>query len=65
MPKQRDTGFTVQAVSSEGKYIRLQDELVAKMEWIAVKNGIRFNELINQCCRYALKHMENEQAGDS
>ncbi len=56
----KDSAFKIQQISETKNSIRLPDELIARMEWIAVKNRIALDDLIKQCCNYALEHMEDK-----
>lgn len=38
----------------------MPDDLILEMEQLACKNEISFNQLVTQCCEYALAHMEKE-----
>ncbi len=60
MPIIRDSAFKIQQISETDNAIRLPDELIARMEWIAVKNRTTLSDLIKQCCNYALEHMESK-----
>lgn len=52
--------FEVKKPTSSNKTIRMPDSLIERLEKIATKNDISFNQLINQCCEYALKSMETD-----
>ena len=36
----------------------MPDELIAKLEKLAAQNDISFNQLVIQCCEYALKDID-------
>lgn len=42
------------------KTIRLPIPLAEKLEKLASQNGISFNQLINQCIRFALENQDND-----
>ena len=41
--------------------IRFTEPLFEKLNSVAQQNGISFNLLVLQCCKYALDNMEKEQ----
>jgi hypothetical protein len=45
---------------SESKSFRLPVELIERMESLAAKNKLSLNQLVIQCCQYALNHLEDE-----
>ena len=49
-------------IKSEGantaRTVRFTEKLFEEMNRIAAENGISFNALVLQCCRYALDHSE-------
>lgn len=50
--------FKIQKTEYVNKTFRMPAELVASLEEAAQKNGVSMNNLIIQCCRYALDNME-------
>ena len=50
--------FSVKKPSSSNKTIRMPDNLIEKLEKLAQKNDISFNQLVIQCCEYALDNMD-------
>ena len=48
--------FTVKKVQNSNKTIRMPDELIERLQTMADKNDISFNQLVVQCCEYALDH---------
>lgn len=46
---------------SSNKTIRLPNDLIEQMEQIADAADISFNQLIIQCCQYALNHLETDE----
>ncbi len=52
--------FEIKKPISSNKTIRLPDNLIDKLQKIANKNDISFNQLVVQCCEYALSNMETE-----
>ncbi len=47
--------FEIKKPTSSNKTVRMPDELIAKLEKLAAQNDISFNQLVIQCCEYALK----------
>ncbi|MCR5016159.1 MAG: DUF2610 domain-containing protein [Ruminococcus sp.] len=52
--------FEIKKPSASNKTIRMPDELIARLEKLAAQNDISFNQLVVQCCEYALKNMKND-----
>lgn len=46
------------AKANNQKTIRFTDDLYSHLETIAKQENVSFNELVLQCCRYALDNME-------
>ncbi|MEE1054243.1 MAG: hypothetical protein U0L36_00190, partial [Acutalibacteraceae bacterium] len=55
-----DLMFEVKKAKSSNKTIRMPDELIEKLQYIADKNDISFNQLVVQCCDYALNDMNKD-----
>ena len=49
--------FEIKKPQSSNKTIRIPDELIEKLQTIADLNDISFNQLVIQCCEYALDNM--------
>lgn len=54
------TIFEIKKPSSSNKTIRMPDSLIEKLEKLAVKNDISFNQLVIQCCEYGIEHLKCE-----
>lgn len=52
--------FTVKKPQNSNKTIRMPDELIDRLQKVADANDISFNQLVVQCCEYALDHQEEE-----
>ena len=52
--------FIVRKPQSSNKTIRMPNDLLAEMDKIANEKDVSFNQLVIQCCRYALENMEKE-----
>lgn len=49
--------FEIKKVQSFNKTIRMPEDLISKLENLANKNDISFNQLVVQCCEYALENL--------
>lgn len=49
--------FEIKKVQSFNKTIRMPEDLIEKLEILANKNDISFNQLVVQCCEYALENL--------
>lgn len=52
--------FQIRKTTSSNKTIRMPDTLIHDLETLAYENDISFNQLVIQCCEYALSHMNDE-----
>lgn len=52
--------FEIKKPSSSNKTIRMPDILIEKLEYLASKNDISFNQLVIQCCEYAIEHLKKQ-----
>ena len=50
--------FVIKKPSSSNKTIRMPDTLIETMEKLAATKYISFNQLVVQCCEYALTHLQ-------
>ena len=59
--------FIIKKPESFNKTVRMPDELIKKLEEIANKEGISFNQLVIQCCEFALANLpkDNEIEDDA
>lgn len=53
--------FQIKKPISSNKTIRMPDELIEEMEELAYQNDISFNQLVIQCCEYALANMHTDK----
>ncbi|MBQ7035841.1 MAG: hypothetical protein IJN34_08925 [Clostridia bacterium] len=51
-----DRMFKIRKPKSSNKTIRMPDELIEKIQSLADSNDISFNQLVVQCCEYALEN---------
>ena len=52
--------FKVQKQEMINKTFRLPVKLVQDMQVIAQNKGVSLNNLVLQCCEYALKHLDKD-----
>ena len=50
--------FEIKKPTSSNKTVRMPDTLIEKLEKLAALNDISFNQLVIQCCEYALKDID-------
>ena len=53
--------FKVQREEYVNKTFRMPSELVNQLETLAQNERVSLNNLIVQCCRYALEHLSTEE----
>lgn len=51
--------FEIKKPTSSNKTIRIPDTLIEKLEKLAAQNDISFNQLVIQCCEYALENLNS------
>ncbi len=51
--------FEIKKPSASNKTIRMPDSLIEKLEMLAAKHDISFNQLVVQCCEYALDNLSD------
>ena len=57
--------FEIQNQQKSNKTIRMPNELIDRLQTIADQNNISFNQLVVQCCEYALDNIEHsDDEGD-
>ena len=49
--------FEIQNQQKSNKTIRMPNELIDRLQTIADQNNISFNQLVVQCCEYAINDM--------
>ena len=52
--------FEIKKPTSSNKTIRMPDPLIEKLETLAARNDISFNQLVIQCCEYALDNKKTD-----
>lgn len=53
--------FEIKKPSASNKTIRMPDNLIEKLERLAAQYDISFNQLVVQCCEYALDNMKQAE----
>lgn len=53
--------FEIKKPSASNKTIRMPDTLIENLEMLAEKNDVSFNQLIIQCCEYAIEHLKQSE----
>ncbi len=53
--------FEIKNGQKSNKTIRMPDELIEKLQKLADKNDISFNQVVVQCCEYALNNIPKEK----
>ncbi|MCI5801047.1 MAG: YlcI/YnfO family protein [Oscillospiraceae bacterium] len=52
--------FEIVKRESSNKTIRMPNELIEYLEKLASKKGVSFNQVVIQCCEYALRDLKEE-----
>lgn len=52
--------FIIKKPKSLNRTIRMPEDMISKMEKIATSQDISFNQLVVQCCEFALEHLKND-----
>lgn len=53
--------FEIKKPTSSNKTIRMPDNLIERLEHLATLHDISFNQLVVQCCEYALENMGDDE----
>ena len=53
--------FIIKKPTSSNRTIRMPDTLIEKMGKIASEKGISFNQLVIQCCEFALDNLGEQE----
>lgn len=51
--------FQIKKAQRSNKTIRMPDDLIDRLQKLADQNNISFNQLVVQCCEYAIDNMED------
>lgn len=52
--------FVIRKPESSNKTIRMSNILIRKLEIIAENSGVSFNQVVVQCCEYALHNFSDD-----
>ena len=52
--------FKVEKTEMVNKTFRLPSELIEQLSVVAKNKGVSLNNLVKQCCEYALNHLDKE-----
>ena len=52
--------FIIKKPTSSNRTIRMPDALIETHGKIATEQGISFNQLVVQCCEFALEHLKSD-----
>lgn len=53
--------FKVEKPEYTNKTFRMPNDLLDKMETLAQEKQVSLNQLVIQCCKYALDNLENDE----
>lgn len=53
--------FIIKKPTSSNRTIRMPDEMIEKIGKLANEKGISFNQLVVQCCEFALEHLSDSE----
>ncbi|SEH21964.1 toxin-antitoxin system HicB family antitoxin [Selenomonas sp. KH1T6] len=56
--------FTVKKIEMINKTFRLPSDLVERLSAVAQEQGVSMNNLVSQCCEYALGQMPEEKTNE-
>ena len=56
--------FTVKKVEMVNKTFRLPADLVKRLATVAQEQDVSMNNLVAQCCEYALNHLNNSKSNE-
>ncbi len=57
--------FIIKKPTSSNRTIRMPDPLIDKIGRLASEKGISFNQLVVQCCEFALAHLQEPAESDT
>jgi len=52
--------FNVKKIEMVNKTFRLPQDLIQQLEQLAQQKGVSLNNLVQQCCQYALDNLEEK-----
>ena len=54
--------FVIRKPESTNKTIRMPHSMIEEMKRLTAEKGISFNQLVLQCCEYALNNLTSDDA---
>jgi len=51
--------FVIKKTTSSNRTIRMPDTLIEQVSTLSAEQNISFNQLVIQCCEYALAHLQD------
>lgn len=51
--------FIIKKPSSSNRTVRMPDDLIEKISKLAGERSISFNQVVIQCCEFALNHLDD------
>ena len=54
--------FVIKKPSSSNRTIRMPDTLIEKITKLAADQDVSFNQVVIQCCEYAINHIRIENS---
>ena len=52
--------FIIKKPTSSNRTIRMPDNLIEELNRLSSEQDISFNQLVIQCCEFALKHLKKD-----
>ncbi len=53
--------FIIKKTTSSNRTIRMPDPMIETLTQLAIKKDISFNQLVIQCCEFALEHLKDDE----
>ena len=53
--------FIIKKPTSSNRTVRMPDDLIEKISVLSNEKGISFNQLVIQCCEFALEHLNDKE----
>lgn len=54
--------FIIKKPTSSNRTVRMPDDLIEKLSVLANDKKISFNQLVIQCCEFALEHLNDKES---
>jgi len=54
--------FIIKKPKSSNRTVRMPDDLIEKINKLANEQDISFNQLVIQCCEFALGHLSDKES---